>query len=106
MKGYNGWSNYETWAVALWMDNAESSYRYVREMARDIVADAEDDRPEYLNADEYARFTLADKLHEEYEEAMPEVEGVWADLLRAGFNGVNWTEIATNIVRELEEVDA
>ena len=25
---YNGWANYETWNVALWMDNAETSYQY------------------------------------------------------------------------------
>ena len=23
---YNGWTNYETWAVKLWMDNEEGSY--------------------------------------------------------------------------------
>ncbi len=27
-KGYNGWSNYETWNVKLWMDNDEGSYNY------------------------------------------------------------------------------
>ena len=26
-KTYNGWSTYETWAVALWLDNERSSYR-------------------------------------------------------------------------------
>jgi hypothetical protein len=25
---YNGWSNYETWNVKLWMDNDEGSYNY------------------------------------------------------------------------------
>ena len=25
---YNGWTNYETWNVALWMDNDETSYQY------------------------------------------------------------------------------
>jgi len=26
----NGWTNYETWNVALWMDNDETSYTYAR----------------------------------------------------------------------------
>jgi len=27
--GYNGWTNYETWNVALWLDNDERSHRAV-----------------------------------------------------------------------------
>jgi len=27
---YNGWANYETWNVALWMDNDEESYQLAR----------------------------------------------------------------------------
>ncbi len=34
-KTYNGWSTYETWAVALWLDNERSSYDYWREQARE-----------------------------------------------------------------------
>lgn len=28
---YNGWPNYETWNVMLWMDNDEPSYRFYRD---------------------------------------------------------------------------
>jgi hypothetical protein len=28
---YNGWPNYETWNVMLWMDNEEGAYREYRE---------------------------------------------------------------------------
>lgn len=27
---YNGWANYQTWNVMLWMDNEESAYREYR----------------------------------------------------------------------------
>jgi hypothetical protein len=32
---YNGWNTYETWAVKLWLDNEEGSYRYWTEQARE-----------------------------------------------------------------------
>jgi len=27
---YNGWTNYETWNVALWLDNDYESYQFAR----------------------------------------------------------------------------
>lgn len=32
-KGYNGWTNYETWCVSLWLDNDSGSYDHWRERA-------------------------------------------------------------------------
>lgn len=31
---YNGWPNYQTWNVMLWLDNDESAYRYYVERVR------------------------------------------------------------------------
>lgn len=31
---YNGWPNYQTWNVMLWLDNDEGMYLYYRGMAR------------------------------------------------------------------------
>jgi len=39
---YNGWTNYETWAVALWIDNDEDSYRERQELARQFERDEDD----------------------------------------------------------------
>lgn len=30
-KGYNGWTNYETWNVALWIQNDQSFYATARQ---------------------------------------------------------------------------
>jgi hypothetical protein len=47
-EGYNGWSNWETWNVALWLGNDEYHYHATRhfwraeqfeEYVRDFVAD-------------------------------------------------------------------
>jgi hypothetical protein len=44
-KTYNGWTNYETWLVKLWIDNDEGSYHYWTERAREVYerfADADE----------------------------------------------------------------
>ncbi len=90
-KGYNGWTNYETWAVKLWMDNEEPSYRYWCDVADEILEDG----PEKYRSE---ALILADRLKDEHEEALPEVQGFAADLLNAAFGEVNWYEIAESLL--------
>jgi len=37
-KTYNGWPNYDTWNVMLWMDNDEPAYRLYRDLVRHVKA--------------------------------------------------------------------
>lgn len=78
-KKYNGWTNYETWAV-----NEDSSYGYWTERARELKG--KDD----------AITVLASELQDSFQEAIPEqVDGtVYRDLLDAALERVNWREIA------------
>ena len=46
-KGYNGWTNYETWCVNLWLDNDEGTQNMVREWARECYEDAVTAGPTY-----------------------------------------------------------
>jgi hypothetical protein len=39
---YNGWKNYETWNVALYLDNDEGTYLAVKEYVRDTLNSAVD----------------------------------------------------------------
>jgi len=100
-KEYNGWTNYETWVVNLWMDNEEGSYRYWREQAEEAWESALEDRryPNQTQA-ESAKCQLADRLKAEHEESAPELEGVFADLLNAAMSEVNWYEIAEHMIDE------
>ena len=59
-KTYNGWTNYETWLVNLWMSNDEGSYNYWNERAAEIIKGADD-------RDEASGF-LADAIKDEHEE--------------------------------------
>ena len=84
---YQGWTNYETWLIKLWIDNEQSSQDY------------------WLKATEIADnpTELADQLKDEYEGAMPELNGVWFDLLATSIGKVNWYEIAESLIDEAEE---
>lgn len=95
---YNGWPNYETWCMALWIDNEYGSYQWSRELAREVKS-----HPEvYGPYDETGKHGLAQALKEWQEEQMPELEAsVWADLLRASFGEVEWAEIAENYLEEV-----
>lgn len=39
-KTYNGWTNYETWNVALWIGNEEGSYRYWQAVTQECYDEA------------------------------------------------------------------
>ena len=40
MTKYNGWTNYETWNLSLWIDNDREWYRAVNDKAVGLVNDA------------------------------------------------------------------
>jgi hypothetical protein len=97
-KEYNGWWNYETWLVNLWMDNEEGSYRYWGEVAGETYEEAEAEKP--FSKEERAKLDLSERLKEEHEEAAPELQGVFSDLLNAAMSEVNWYEIAEHMIDE------
>ena len=104
---YNGWTNYETWAVALWIDNEEGSQAYWRqeaEYATRTAKNSEQVAAGVWTPDEAARFNLADQLKEEITDAAPDLgASVYSDLLQAAMDSVNWHEIAYNLIEGLDE---
>jgi len=85
---YNGYTNYPTWNVKLWIDNEESSYNYWRAK----TGGAE-------NANE-----LAGLLKEEFEDAAPDLgASTFSDLLGYALGLVNWYEIAEMLIEEHRE---
>ena len=90
---YNGWTNYETWVVNLWLTNDSGSDEHLREMARDCLTHLDGDMDD-------ATWELAKRIEEDHDEFMPETTGVYSDLLNHALGCVNWGEIARHVISE------
>ena len=107
-KTYNGWTNYETWNVALWCDNDQGSYNYWREQTEEAL-DLEDDTNvlstpnTILSHIERATRHLAEVLCKEVKDGNPLIEeaSLYSDILSANLSEVNWDEIAKHWIEEV-----
>jgi hypothetical protein len=90
-KGYQGWTNYQTWAVALWVDNDEGLYHERIRVVRRSLARG--------NAYDVER-----ALKSWIEEMTPDMGAtLWADLLTSALSDVDWSELAAHWIAEDEE---
>jgi hypothetical protein len=104
---HNGWKNYETWAVALWIDNDKASSDWWRDAARQHGVDAptcSQVTSGMWTASEASRFNLADQLKAEISNSTPLKEPtMFADLLNAALAEVDWQEIADHLLKDVRE---
>jgi len=110
---YNGWANYETWCVHLWLSNEEGSYRYWREEAERHRGEAPGDpsvQRGILTVEEASRYTLGEAIKESFEtfhpfrgEHLPEPmeASVYGDLLDSALSEVRWSDVAEAFLEEL-----
>lgn len=98
---YNGYTNYPTWVVNLWIDNEEGSQTYWREVAEECYRDA---TPAYdgQTQKDAAIYDLSQRLKGEFEEGDPFIvkASVYADLMGWALSSVNWHEIAEGMLEE------
>lgn len=92
---YNGWKNYETWLVNLWLDNDGTS-EYLRERVREEYETRED-----FDAHQFGK-VISEYVEEVYLEPAGN-EGMLADLVNAALSEVDWQEIASHYEEDLPE---
>lgn len=86
---YNGYKNYETWAVNLWIDNDQGMADELQDMAH---------HAKNVHA-------LADAIKGWIEDMNP-LSGqasLWSDLMNGALSEVDWHELAENALEGFEE---
>ena len=84
---YQGWSNYQTWCVALWIDNVQDDYDDWLDVARSS---------ENTNK-------MASLLESWHQENRPETSGVYSDLLGHALSMVDWYEVADSLMKTIND---
>lgn len=102
---YNGYANYETWNVKLWLDNDEGLVGYWEERAQTALDEtsANDDLDTRRND---AADVLASELEDWHNEAMPATTGVFSDILGHAMARVDWHEIANTYLEDVEPTNS
>lgn len=83
---YNGWKNYETWVVNLWL--TDDGGAYLSEIAEEV------------KDEENPGLRLADILKEQVEDGMPDIDGMYSDLLSAAISEIDFDEIGETFMED------
>ncbi len=105
-EAYNGWENYPTWAVHLWLTNDQGTESYWREAAAEAVREARREPRQGWELEETARMILADRLKDEVDGgAVTEGSSLWSDLLTWALERANWQHVARALLEDLPELE-
>ncbi len=104
---YNGWTNYETWAVGMYLDGnytGSGTYEYTIETVRTAMTNVEENR--CSSPEQRTRWSVAEALRDMMSEEMDlgAQDGLASDLLNASWSMVNWYELADAWIENLAEI--
>ena len=98
---YNGWRNYETWNLKLWIDNDQGLSEHWQEAAQTAFDDTDETDDTDTRKREAAE-ALAEQLESDTRENAPDVTGFYADALGMAIGAVDYREIAESLLEDLD----
>ena len=93
---YNGWTNYATWNIFLWIENDAALLDYATECTQATIA-------QYSEEPSRAEGSLAEQLKDffTYEEnPLADQAGPWQDILTHALLSADWYEIASHLLAD------
>ena len=93
---YNGWTNYETWLVNVWMSNEYGDYKYWDEQTGEVIGE------------EFPVVRLGERIGEWLDESRADLvadstASLMSDLLAGAISAVDTVEIARHLLDDYEE---
>lgn len=102
--GYQGYTNYETWNVALWIGNEQGSYLHWQERAEELkeqVAGFDLVYHGVWTEQQALRYTLADEIKAEMStHPLADDATMYSDILTNALGRVDWHEVADSVLEE------
>lgn len=108
MEDYNGWTNRETWATNLWIENDRGLYEfaigYAKEELQEHIKDEKNDNAIYCLADILENCITEDLLNLENIKGNQALFNMLTDI--GSLYRVNWKEIAEHQIASVLESEA
>jgi hypothetical protein len=102
---YNGWANYPTWSVNLWLGNERELYEEALDRTAAVAGHGDHPTSQYWTVEQSKRFGVAEMLKTWVsDELAPDLGASFpADLLGYALGQVDWDEIADAWIEQVAE---
>ena len=101
---YNGYTNYETWTVALDIDNNPAKQDAAIALVKNFkAADADAVKEGLWTEDEALKLHVAKELQAAFEAEKPEVPSPYSELINGAVENIDWMEIASSVIETAQD---